>query len=213
MSDLPTLDDLLMAHAAGQLPEAVALLVATHLTLSPQSGQRYRLYEAVGGALLDEIDPAPMSDAALDRTLARLEVAAPADVPAPLSPASRWPAPLSHYLPEDGRRLRWRWYGPLVEATVPVDSPGHRVRLYRLKAGWGVPYHTHRGQELTLVLDGAFRHAGGHYGKGDVEIADDSINHRPVAEPGQDCFCLAVTQAPVRLTGRFLRWFNPLVPR
>jgi anti-sigma factor RsiW len=57
----PTLDELLAAHAAGRLPPPVALVVASHLALSPESRRRHRAYEAVGGALLEAIEPAPLA--------------------------------------------------------------------------------------------------------------------------------------------------------
>jgi putative transcriptional regulator len=61
---------------------------------------------------------------------------------------------------------------------------------------------------LTLVLAGGFSDASGHYLKGDVAVADPSVDHRPVADAGADCLCLAVTDAPLRLTGRFGRYLN-----
>lgn len=68
-----------------------------------------------------------------------------------------------------------------------------------------VPDHGHRGTELTLVLQGAFRDETDRFGPGDVEIATEELEHTPVAEPGLDCICLAATDAPLR--------FNALIPR
>lgn len=68
-----------------------------------------------------------------------------------------------------------------------------------------MPDHGHKGREMTLVLQGAFSDADGRYGRGDVEIADDAVQHTPVAEAGQDCICLAATEAPLR--------FRSLIPR
>jgi putative transcriptional regulator len=58
---------------------------------------------------------------------------------------------------------------------------------------------------MTLVLQGAFRDETGRFGPGDVEIADDTLEHVPVAEPGAVCICLAATEAPLR--------FKALMPR
>ena len=80
-----------------------------------------------------------------------------------------------------------------------------------MRAGRQVPQHTHEGSELTVVLDGAFHDETGHYGRGDLVIADSSLDHRPTADEEQDCLCLAVTDAPLRLTGRFGRFFNPFI--
>ena len=68
-----------------------------------------------------------------------------------------------------------------------------------------MPDHGHRGMELTLVLQGAFRDETDRFGPGDVEIADESLDHTPVAEAGVDCICLAATDARLR--------FNALIPR
>jgi putative transcriptional regulator len=74
-----------------------------------------------------------------------------------------------------------------------------------------MPTHTHDGSELTLVLAGGFSDESGHFVRGDVAEADPSINHQPVADPGEDCLCLAVTDAPIRLTGPFGRLLNPFL--
>ncbi len=206
-----SLDDLLIAHAAGKLAEPVALVIATHLSLSPTSRRRYAGYEAAGGVLLDALpgeDPGP---GAWDRLVARLgEPDAPPAAPGPVA-ATRLPRPLSDYVPGGLDAMKWRHYGPASEADLAIDGPGYRTRLIRLKAGRGIPRHTHGGSELTLVLEGAFTDGTGHYGRGDLAIADGTVDHRPVADEGQDCLCLAVTDAPLRLTGPIGRFFNPFI--
>jgi putative transcriptional regulator len=42
-------------------------------------------------------------------------------------------------------------------------------------------------------------------------IADESVDHCPIADEEGDCLCLAVTDAPLRLTGRFGRFLNPFI--
>ena len=44
-----------------------------------------------------------------------------------------------------------------------------------IPAGTAVPDHGHRGTELTLVLQGAFRDETDRFGPGDVEIADEAL--------------------------------------
>jgi len=215
-----TIDDLLLAHAAGRLPEPVGLLVASHLTLAPQSRRAYARYEAVGGALLDEIEPEPLSGEAWKAVQGRLESRPSgepsvgrrvADCGSFDDGPSDIPRPLRAYLPGNLETLNWRNYGPVSEADLSIDCPGYRSRLILLKAGRAVPKHTHEGQELTLVLRGAFRDGIGHYRRGDVAIADASIDHRPMADRDRDCLCFAVTDAPLRLTGRFGRLLSPFV--
>jgi len=58
---------------------------------------------------------------------------------------------------------------------------------------------------LTLVLQGAFRDQTALFAAGDVEVANEDLNHTPVAEIGEDCICLAATDAPLL--------FNAWIPR
>ena len=121
------------------------------------------------------------------------------------------PRPLRDYLPAPLEQLRWRSYGVAAEVELPIRAPGYRTTLIRVRAGRMVPQHTHEGTELTVVLEGAFHDETGHYGRGELVIADSSLDHRPVADEAQDCLCLAVTDAPLRLTGRFGRFLNPFI--
>ena len=90
-------------------------------------------------------------------------------------------------------------------ATVPVDGHGAKARLLSIPAGSALPEHGHHGLELTLVLKGAFRDGDKVYRRGDLAVADGDIEHTPIAEPGEDCICLVVQDAPLR--------FNSLLPR
>jgi putative transcriptional regulator len=112
----------------------------------------------------------------------------------------RVPRPLRGYLGSTLDSLAWksRGSGRNAEVDLLAGHPGIRTRLLRIRGGTAVPRHTHEGNELTLVLAGGFSDASGHYLKG----------HRPVADAGADCLCLAVTDAPLRLTGRFGRYLN-----
>lgn len=205
------LDDLLMAHAAGKLAEPVALVVATHLALVPKSRARYARYEALGGVLLESIEPEPVAADAWTKVMRRLSTPEPAPSAPPRGAAANLPAPLRRYLPDGLDALEWRNFGALQEAELPMDSGDFRTTLLRLKAGRRVPRHTHDGQELTVVLEGAYSDGVGHFARGDLSIADGSIDHQPMADPDGDCLCLAVTDAPIRLTGPIGRFLNPFL--
>lgn len=215
MTEHLTVDELLVAHAAGKLPEPVALVVATHLALSPVARARYARYEAIGGVLLDAIEPVPLAEDGWSRLAARLDE--PEEVPWTPQPFAsppgipRLPMPLRGYVPDDLESLRWRNYGTAREAELSIKVPGYRTTLIQVRAGKAVPKHTHEGHELTLVLEGAFHDEVGHYRRGDLAIADSSIDHRPTADTEQDCLCLAVTDAPLRLTGLLGRFLNPFI--
>lgn len=219
MNEHITVDDLLLAHAAGRLPEPVGLVVATHLALAPAQQSAYREYEALGGAMLDDLEPAALSEGAFDRLLARLvdnaeAIRADVDVAATGAPEPddpELPAPLKSYVKGRIADLPWKHYGAVSEAALPLDESVYRARLVVLKAGKAVPKHTHDGQEITVVLKGAFNDGIGRYERGDIAIADAHVDHQPMADPRDDCLCLTVTDAPLRLTGTFSRFLNPFL--
>lgn len=213
MSEQLQLDELLMAYAAGKLPEPVSLVIATHLALSPAARERYGRFEALGGVFLEGIKPSELADDAWSRLVARLEDKdePPQALPESIGSNHRLPRPLRDYLPGPLETLRWRNYGTSAEYELKLRTPGFRTTLIRVRAGKRVPQHTHEGNELTVVVEGAFHDETGHYSRGDLAIADSSIDHRPVADEGGDCLCLAVTDAPLRLTGRFGRLLNPFI--
>ena len=197
-------DTLLMGYAAGALPEAFNVVIATHVSLSDDARARLAAFEAVGGAVLDD-ETAPMADDSLDRMMARLDMLPQANARAPEPSAGIFPAPLADYVSRDGRGIRWRSVGAGVKQAILRTDGKASVRLLRIPAGHAVPDHGHRGTELTLVLQGAFFDGNNRYGRGDIEVADEATEHTPVAEAGMDCICLAATDAPLR--------FNKLIPR
>lgn len=212
-------DDLLLRYASGHLPEAQSLVIATHLALCPICRARVAEYEALGGALVEDLDPVPVAEDALAAVLARLDEpdhardAAVLRPKAPLSQADLLvPRPLRDYLGISLGELSWRRLMPgLEEADIEVGPESARARLMRVESGKGMPRHSHEGEEMTLVLSGAYRDESGCYRRGDLQIADPEIDHRPVADEGEPCICLVVTDAPLKLTGPFGRLLNPFV--
>jgi putative transcriptional regulator len=74
-----------------------------------------------------------------------------------------------------------------------------------------IPMHTHRGREYTLVLAGGFKENGSQYGVGDFTLRDASDVHRPVVDSDEECVCLIVLDAPIKLTGILGRLVNPFL--
>lgn len=201
-------DALLMGYAAGSLPEAFSLVVATHVSLCDDCRAQYAACEAVGGAVIED-QSAAMSAGALEAVLGRLDAPAP---PARAAPSRRGilPGPLADYVGGDITVVKWKALGGGVRQAILPTSRGASARLLYIPAGKAVPDHGHRGLELTLVLQGAFRDEGGRYGPGDVEIASEAVDHTPVAEAGADCICLAATDAPLKFHSVVPRLLQPL---
>jgi putative transcriptional regulator len=196
-------DTLLMGYAAGTLSEGFNLVIATHVSLSDDARARLSAFEAVGGSVLDDAEPAPLANDSLDRMMARLDMLPQANARAGEAADGIYPAPLADYLPQDG--IRWRPVGGGVRQAILRTDGKASVRLLRIPAGQAVPDHGHRGTELTLVLQGAFFDGNQRYGRGDIDVANEDTEHTPIAEAGEDCICLAATDAPLR--------FRKLIPR
>ena len=94
--------------------------------------------------------------------------------------------------------------GGVKQAIIPTDDKA-QARLLFIPAGQSVPDHGHRGIELTLVLQGSFADEADKFARGDLEIANEDLNHQPIASMEADCICIAATDAPLR--------FNSLLPR
>jgi putative transcriptional regulator len=205
-------DDHLLAYAAGTLPESWALAVATHAAMCPDCRAAIDAAERVGGVLLDDVAPVRMDNDALDRVLARIEGTA-GDTPAETARGTAdiaLPQPLRGYVERSGG-MHWRRLGLGIRQIELATSDDANARLLRIAAGLPVPAHSHRGDEFTLVLDGGFSDATGHFGPGDLQLADDDLTHRPVADPGRDCICLAVTRAPLRFESLAVRMLQPIL--
>lgn len=205
-------DEFLVAYGAGSLDEATALLVATHLALCPRCRDEVARIETMGGTLLEGLPLAQMQSGALDAILARLDEPAPPPrrTPRPTAP-SFIPEPLRGYLGGGIEGIRWKRLASGLEQSLVLESGRARARLYRIAPGVTIPEHGHDGNELTLVLRGGFSDINGHYGPGDVACADDEVVHNPVADRDGACICLAVTDAPLRLTGLLGRLVSPFL--
>lgn len=203
-------ESLLLAYSAGTLPEAFSLLVATHVSLCDECRAQLAAFDALGGAVMEQDESAEMAPDSLDRVLARLDTPQRARPAAP-SRAGLFPAPLAGYVGGGVDRVKWRPVGMGVRQAILVKERDASVRLLAIPAGQAVPDHGHGGTELTLVLQGAFRDETGRYGPGDVEMADESLEHTPVAEPGPECICLAATDARLRFKGLVPRLAQPFL--
>jgi len=221
-------ETLLLDYATGAMGEAESLVIATHMALCPLCRRKVSALEAVGGATLEMIDAVPLEAKAFDRIMAKItdhdhktavvehyaDSASPKnDSQVAASLAQQVPRPLRDSLPAGLSDLPWQnVLRGLDEVSLQVGSNEMvRTKMLRIQPGAAMPQHTHEGAELTLVLSGAFSDERGHFARGDLAFTDSDVEHRPVADEGEVCYCLAVTTAPLRLTGPIGRFMNPFI--
>lgn len=209
-------EDLLFAYAGGGLDEAKSLVVVTHLALCPSCRDLVADAEILGGALIEDMNGEAMAPNALADTLKRVAgtptAKPPVMEPRPAAPADLiLPQPLRGYVGSDLGGVAWKTLGPGVRHRELIRSAsGATARLLRIQPGLSILEHGHRGQELTLVLQGSYHSGGKQFTRGDLEVADESVEHAPVAGAEAVCICLVVTEAPLRfkrLIGRLMQPF------
>lgn len=210
-------DTLLAEYAAGTLPLPVRRIVEAHLEMTPGNRRFVEALEMVGGAELEAIEPLPLGDR--DAMLAA--VFATGDAPAASGrpteaarssrPADALPEALAPFLPGGLATAKWRRLLPSLKECQLDEQDGIVTKLVWVRRGAAIPSHTHHGTEITLVLSGGFTDGPDHAARGDIIVADDSVDHRPIADADEDCICIAITDAPLRLTGPIGRLFAPLM--
>lgn len=206
--------ELLTEYASGSLSVAQAACVAAHLNYCGECRHSVTQLHDVGAALFENGDPVPVGDTVLNRVLARLDE----DVPLHYCTASEradgnaTPALLQRLMKGDFSDLPWRKVTDALRITrLQTGDPNFEFALYRIKAGGAIPAHGHRGNEMTLVLEGGFSDDRGTFHPGDFTFRHGDEQHSPTALEDQDCICLAVLDAPLRFTGWKYRWMNPFL--
>lgn len=192
-------------YRTGSLAHPFAVVVAAHLSVCDDCRAEQEAKDMVGGALLLQNDAAPLRPSARDRILAAIDTPV---IAARLRPSGVFPAPVMAEL--QGKPPQWRMLGGGIRQQILSADAEGSLRLLYIPPGKAVPEHGHAGLELTLVLQGSFSDSEGSFGRGDVETAQDEIDHQPIAGPGQPCICLAATDAPLRFHAFLPRLLQPL---
>lgn len=200
---IDTIDTLMARYVAGALPLPARVLVESHLEINGANRGMVEGLEALAGQALDGERPVPLADRAdrLEAIFASSPSAPDSLATAPSPRADGLPQALRAFLGVDLEQVPWRSKLPGMREHHIGDFDGCEASLFWFKAGRRLPAHTHEGSELTLVLDGAFSDTRGRFGRGDISVADPSVDHRPVADKGKPCIAFIVTDAPLKLTG------------
>jgi putative transcriptional regulator len=210
---------LLLDYAAGNLDEALHLIVESHLSFSKDSYRKVREFETIAGSLLcHDIAPVSVSDKCLHACLESLDIKREVQASHKLCAQEmglcetlrglNLPQALLQVLTPS---MRWSHFMSGMEMINIPMSQKSRVHLLRVAPGIETPDHTHKGIEVTLVLDGAFDDIHGRHEVGNLIVEDGTTTHAPVADKRQGCICLTVTTAPIHLTGFWGVLINPFL--
>ena len=210
-------DELLLDYSSGSLSEAWSLAVAAHLSSCSHCSDTLRNLEEVGGALLAGSAPKSLSDDLFDNVLEQLGDLYDRPVVQPEengcgTPDHGLPKAVLDYLPKDCKVLPWKRLGLGVSQIVlETKDKSATARLLKIPAGKKVPHHSHNGREVTVIFSGGFSDETGNYGPGDVQEVVGDLEHQPWVREGEDCICLAVTEAPLKFSNAAVRLAQPLI--
>jgi putative transcriptional regulator len=211
-SDFSTMDNLLARYVAGTLPAPVNMAVGAHLELKNDNRDFVESLETLAGEAVEIIPGAAMAN----REIRLDQIFSNEPAPPPSEAAierGMIPMALSALVPHKIDNIPWRTKMPGYKECALGVVEGCEVNLLWIRAGRKMPAHTHEGSEITLVLDGAFSDSRGRYGRGDIALADEDVDHSPIAENDRPCICLAITDAPLRLTGSYRQFFSEFIGR
>lgn len=220
--------EMLTDYAAGSLPLAHSLCVSAHLEHCRECQQQVRKLEMVGSHLFDQAvtDHHHLNSLkeSLLKKLTQAESKQDEEVlQATTEPKTTeekfWdnykiPNSLRQFISNSYEELNWMRLSPSFKiATLHNEKGGAQIALTRVKAGSHMPHHAHTGEEITLVLEGAFSDESGVYRKGDFISRDASHKHKPIVTKDAECICLTVLDAPIEFTGWLARLLNPIIRR
>lgn len=98
--------------------------------------------------------------------------------------------------------------GKLWHAPVDLGPIGRADFIYMEKGG-SVPEHTHKGNELTLVINGEFEDEMHLYDSGDFIALDGRHQHTPISNADEGCLVFSIVDQPLHFTSGLARLLNP----
>lgn len=102
----------------------------------------------------------------------------------------------------------WLNLGKLSRSSLNLDEGPLHSHILHIDADGEVPTHTHKGFEITLLLDGSFEDEMGTYVAGDFIELNGEHNHKPRTKEG--CLCFTVADDALQFTEGFHKLFNPI---
>jgi putative transcriptional regulator len=202
---------ILNEFVAGSLPLAQSACVSVHLHFCEYCQRQTRQLQELGSLMFDRLSPQQVDDSLLESVMGRLDEEPPLEYAQDAS-SDGGPVLVQRLMNGDYEDLEWkRMNAALQISRLRTGDPEHEFALYHIKAGGSIPKHTHRGTELTLVLEGSFSDEEGVYQQGDFLLRDGEHTHTPTAAQSTDCICIGVLDAPIRFTPWNYRLLNPFL--
>ncbi len=215
---------MLRAYASGDIDEATALIVATHLESCAECRAQVKMFEQelaqdafdtpADSSMLSALgndDDGQHWQCMFDDIVKQPAIAQSAPVKSAFDidvngQVFSLPPSLQSIRPYIGK---WRSFGgKIMSAKIDLGGEHSPMNLLYIAPGVTIPRHTHQGIESTLILHGGFSDEDGHYHQGDLMVRDASIEHSPKTSELEDCLCLTVLTERMVFTRGVARVFN-----
>jgi putative transcriptional regulator len=199
-----------LAERAGD--PSIRLFAETTAAMRADADFIARDEDLAGAAFLEDEARAALADDSLEQAFARIDEAQALDAAAeawrrragPLAgEIAALPSPVREAAIEAMRHHRWKLAGLGIQRLNLAGDAVTRAVLMRIEPGRGIASHDHEGEELTLVLTGAYHDGFSHYGAGDVSLAMPGFAHRPKADLGEVCYVLLAYRGAPKFDGLF----------
>lgn len=204
-------DSTILAYTASSLIESFNLVVAAHAEQCTSCRRKMVVGENLGGQLLMDLTPAEMDTGGFDNLWQRIQNKQPETGSA--KTASGVSTVLASYLSGDLASVPWRSLAPGIRhyPLRGISSGKGSARLLAIAPGKVIPEHTHRGGELTLILQGSYEDEIGQFSEGDIADLDSSVHHSPTISNNETCICLIATDEPLQFSGILSRLIQPVI--
>jgi putative transcriptional regulator len=206
----------LRVFSAGNCEPTMALMISAHVDMCPQCQQDcIEIQAELASELFTQLSPSAPLDSQYYAMLSKIT-----DLPISNMTALEvnntsieldgkffeLPRALRRYVKNTGN---WsRLVGKLWQAPVDLGDIGKANFIYMEKGG-RVPEHTHKGTEMTLVVDGQYGDGIAEYDCGDFTIMNNTNNHLPHSEADDGCLVFTIVDQPLHFTAGIARLLNP----
>ncbi len=203
-----------VSYAADALNTSYHAVLKAHLGVCVSCRETLRSADAIGALFMFEqtAEPEPVDvPTAVASPMPNLTTATLRDIEWMQDDAPNLDHVLSEYVGDHLDSLRWMRAGKGLRVCRLRAAANDRMWLLRAEPGTVLPKHSHTSSELTLVLKGAYESQGSLFRIGDIEDADDTVEHQPLVADGEECICLAALEDKLRFSGFLPKLVQPLI--
>ena len=208
----------LASFASGSMSTHYAAAISTHIEFCEQCRSNTQKLQNIGAVSFENLDTVSVSDSLKDKLFSQLDsqeaTQAQETKHSKTNQKSNVPSALKNLLPNGLDDLDWKWTGPGIHAAkLESITKGTQLSLLKIQPGKAIAAHTHKCDEVTVLLKGSLSDEFGVYNKGDYILMNDDHEHRPVASNHEECICLTVIETPLHFTGFFMGMLNPVIAK